>query len=1031
MLFSTNSLKKTLFDSSYFVRLAAIVLLLNLFVIALACVLLAQNRNQYHKQAAIVAQNISQVLEHNISGIIGSIDQTLLATGYEAQRQLATGGIVSGEINDYIARQYSLLPGLEALRIADARGTVRYGMGIALQTPISIADRQYFQQLRDQPHAGLVISKPMIGRISGKWVVSVGRRVEDRDGRFCGAVYAVLALDEFRRMFATLNLGPHGVVSMRALDQSMVAHYPDPASSAAGVGNKIVSGELLAAIRSRPEAGSYRSTTSVDGVYRTSAYRRITRYPAYIIVGLATDDYLADWHKEAVRIAGLVAFFFLMTLLASGQALVVWKRQRLALEKIEESESKYRLLFENMTTGFALHEMIYDEDGAPVDYRFLEVNPAFERLTGAQASTLAGKTFSEAMPGSESSWIEQYGVVATTGMPISFQDYAPELDKYFDVWAFSPKVDCFAVILTDITERKESEDKLRLMARVFEQSGDAILITDPENRIIATNASFSLLTGYSQQEVLGQNPKLLKSDREPVEFYQAMWDALARERYWQGEIWEKRKDGTLYPKWLTITAIHNQQGKLVNYIASFSDITLRKQAEQKIEHMAHHDALTNLPNRFSLTERLSQSLEQARRSEQHLAVIFLDLDRFKNINDSLGHHVGDLLLIEVAARLSSSVRASDIVARLGGDEFVMVLPQIQSGISAAHIVAKVQQALSHAFLLDGHELRITPSIGVSVFPHDGETVEVLMKNADAAMYHAKASGRNNYQFFKKEMNAKAHERLLLENDLRLAVDRKEFLVHYQPQVDLVAGKVIGVEALVRWQHPVRGIVPPDEFIAVAEDTGLILPMGNMVLEMACKQLASWLASGVPPIRMAVNLSARQFQQIDLPQTVARIILQTGIPPGLLELEITESVAMHHPEETINHLLKFKEMGVALAIDDFGTGYSSLSYLKLFPVDRLKIDKSFVNNIQAHANDAAIASATIALAHTLGMEVVAEGVETGAQLDFLKGQRCEVVQGFFYSRPLPAGEATAFLQQNLVAQEILVEHEGHSDLWVSI
>jgi diguanylate cyclase (GGDEF)-like protein len=452
---------------------------------------------------------------------------------------------------------------------------------------------------------------------------------------------------------------------------------------------------------------------------------------------------------------------------------------------------------------------------------------------------------------------------------------------------------------------------------------------------------------------------------------------------------------------------------VVNYIGSFSDISERKQAELKIEHMAHHDALTNLPNRFSLTERLSQSLQQAKRGGHHLAVIFIDLDRFKTINDSLGHHIGDLLLFEVAARLHKSVRSSDILARLGGDEFVIVLPQVASGIATAHIVNKLQATICRPYHLDGHDLHITPSIGIGVYPHDGETVDELMQNADAAMYHAKAQGRNNYQFFKKEMNAKAQERLVLENDLRLAIEKRQFVVYYQPQIDAEAGRVIGVEALVRWQHPTRGMIPPDEFISVAEETGLILPLGDMVLEMACRQLACWIAEGVPPIRMAVNLSARQFQQDDLPEIVERIIRQTGIDLGLLELEITETVAMSCPDETISNLVRFKEMGVTLAIDDFGTGYSSLGYLKLFPVNRLKIDKSFVNDLRTGSNDAAIAAATIGLAHTLGMEVVAEGVETGAQLDFLKNQQCEVVQGYFFSQPLPPLEATDFIRKNLL------------------
>jgi diguanylate cyclase (GGDEF)-like protein/PAS domain S-box-containing protein len=1016
MTFPSKTPLTTSSRCSYLCKLAASVLLLNLFVMALASILLSQSRVQDERSAAVVAQNLSQVLEKNISGIIGSINQALLATSYEAQRQLASGSIDRKAISLYVKRLHDLQPDLASLLIADSRGTFLPDIDVTPNKSVSVADRDFFKRLRDQPDAGLVISKPIFGRVSGKWVVILCRRLNHPDGSFAGGVFAAVALDRFRSMFAALDLGPHGLVSLRDADLSMVVRFPDPQGVKNGVGNKTVSKQFIRALREHPDAGSYCAPSGVDNVERFIAYRAITGYPAYVVVGLAEDDYLADWRQEAVRITGLVAIFSLVTVIAAFLFLRASQRQRQAVSRLEESERKYRLLFENMTTGFALHEMIYDERGAPVDYRFLEVNPAFERLTGTAAAALVGKTVKEVLPDTEHCWIERHGTVARTGEAIAYQNYAGELGRYYDVWAFSLKEDTFATIITDITQRKESEDKLRLMAQVFEQSGDAILITDPDNRIIATNRSFTVLTGYTQEDVLGQNPKVLKSGREPKEFYEAMWEALAKENYWQGEIWEKRKDGSVYPKWLTITAIRNPQGELINYLASFSDITARKMAEQKIEHMAHHDPLTNLPNRFSLTERLSHALGLARRTEQHLAVIFIDLDRFKNINDSLGHHVGDLLLFEVAGRLSASVRASDIVARLGGDEFVIVVPQIQSGIAAAHIVSKIQKSLTRSYLLDGHELHITPSIGISVFPHDGESVEELMKNADAAMYHAKAQGRNNYQFFKHEMNAKAHERLLLENDLRQAVERGEFLVYYQPQVDAVAGRVVGVEALVRWQHPVRGIITPEQFIPVAEETGLILPLGDFVLETACRQLASWLAEGVPPIRMAVNLSARQFQQSNLPQTVARILRETGIGPGLLELEITESVAMNRPEETIDHLLRFKDMGVELAIDDFGTGYSSLSYLKLFPVNRLKIDKSFVSDLETDANNGAIAAATIALAHTLGMEVVAEGVETDAQLGFLQDQKCEAVQGYFFSHPLPADSAGAFLRNNLMAGE---------------
>jgi len=564
----------------------------------------------------------------------------------------------------------------------------------------------------------------------------------------------------------------------------------------------------------------------------------------------------------------------------------------------------------------------------------------------------------------------------------------------------------------DIAGLKDSENKLRLMSAALNHSGEAIIITGADNRIIAVNDTFTRLTGYSREDALGQNPRILKSGNESEEFYRSMWAALLKENYWQGEIWDRRKDGSLYPKWLTISVVRNNQGDITNYIGSFTDITNQKLAAQRIDHLTHHDPLTNLPNRFSLMGRLTHALEQAKLGNSHLAVIFIDLDRFKNINDSLGHQMGDVLLSHVALRLLEAVRNTDIVSRLGGDEFVVVLPHIQSGIAAISVVNNIRNALSQTYGIDGHDLHITPSIGISVFPHDGATIKELMQNADLAMYEAKAKGRNNYQFFKKEMNTVAQEKHLLESDLRTAIDREELLLHYQPQIDVTNGRVVGVEALVRWQHPFRGLVQPDNFIPVAEETGLILPLGAWVLKTACRQATMWTSAGLPPVRMAVNLSARQFRQNNLPGLVAEIMAGTGIAPHLLELEITESVAMDNPEETHLYLQHFKEMGVELAIDDFGTGYSSLSYLKLYPVNRLKIDRSFVKDIETNPDDATIASATIALAHALGKKVVAEGVETEGQLKFLKEQQCDFVQGYYYSRPLPADELAEFLRDNL-------------------
>jgi diguanylate cyclase (GGDEF)-like protein len=490
-----------------------------------------------------------------------------------------------------------------------------------------------------------------------------------------------------------------------------------------------------------------------------------------------------------------------------------------------------------------------------------------------------------------------------------------------------------------------------------------------------------------------------------------MWEALQRRGRWAGEITDRRKSGETYPKWMTINAVTDlRSGKLTHYVSMFSDITERKNSEERIHYLAHHDALTGLPNRFSLELRLEQAFLEAHRHGRKLAVLFIDLDRFKVINDTLGHQVGDQLLIEVAKRLTAVVRESDSVARLGGDEFVIALPDMGSPIDAANVAAKIIDSLAEPILVSGHQLHTSPSIGISVYPSDGVDADTIMRNADTAMYHAKALGRNNFQFYAEEMNRNASERLDIETRLRHALARNEFELHYQPQLAIQGRQVLGVEALLRWNPADGRSVPPARFIPIAEETGMIIAIGEWVLRTACRQVKTWIDAGIPPLRVAVNVSARQLRKQDFPDLVASALADSGLPAQLLEIEITESAVMEEPEEARLILEKLKTMGVTLAIDDFGTGYSSLAYLKLFPIDNLKIDRSFVTDIGRHTDDAAIAISTIALAHSLGINVIAEGVETATQHDLLRSHHCNEVQGFLFSRPLPAADALDFLKQ---------------------
>jgi diguanylate cyclase (GGDEF)-like protein/PAS domain S-box-containing protein len=559
----------------------------------------------------------------------------------------------------------------------------------------------------------------------------------------------------------------------------------------------------------------------------------------------------------------------------------------------------------------------------------------------------------------------------------------------------------------DITEIRRSEEQMRLLGRVFEKTIEGILVTDEDGVIEMVNPAFTAITGYKEDEAVGAKPSILNSGRQGPEYYQDLWAHLTRDGHWQGEIWNRRKNGEAYPEWLTITAMQDQRGRITHYVGVFHDITELKRSEEQITYQAYHDALTDLPNRLLFNDRLTMATAQARRKNQGLSLLFLDLDNFKNINDSLGHAVGDLLLQSVAKRLLRWVREEDSVARLGGDEFIILL-SVDDPDYAVHVAQRILDSLGEPFWIKGHELYISASIGITLCPQDGNDPETLVSNADLAMYQAKARGRNNYQFFTPALNARVRQRIALEGSMRRALERNEFQVYYQPKVELESGNMVGFEALVRWERPEVGLVPPNDFIPVAEETGLIVELGKFVLETACRQTRQWHDQGYPHLHVAVNLSPRQFQQKDLVDMVRKTLKDTGLPPNCLELEVTENVVMYSVEDATHTLRELNELGVNLSLDDFGRGYSSLYYLKRFPIQTLKIDRSFVCDIIDNPDDAAIVNTIISMSRNLNLKVIAEGVETEQQLDFLKQHQCDQMQGFLFSRPVPAAEIDQYL-----------------------
>ncbi|NVK20055.1 MAG: EAL domain-containing protein [Methylocystaceae bacterium] len=568
-----------------------------------------------------------------------------------------------------------------------------------------------------------------------------------------------------------------------------------------------------------------------------------------------------------------------------------------------------------------------------------------------------------------------------------------------------------ALVRVDLTEQKRAQDQLHLAATVFQTASEAMMVTDKDNIIEMVNPAFTEITGYTEEDVIGKTPHKLSSGRHDTSYYHRMYKELQLSGTWQGEIWNRRKNGEIYPEWLSITTIYDDEGAMSKRVSLFTDITSRKKSEERIHYQANYDSLTDLPNRNLFRDRLTQSINLSKRNNQRIALFFLDLDNFKHINDTLGHMIGDELLCHVADRLRSLFRNSDTIARLSGDEFIIIVNEANNDADVKLLLDRMLECLSLPYVLEGNTTYTSVSVGATFYPDDGLTVDSLLQNADAAMFKAKDLGRNTYCFFTPEMNSRAQERHEMEVALHEAMAKGHFVLHYQPIIDPMTQKVKTTECLVRWNDPVRGLIPPGTFIPVAEDTGMIIQMGEWILKQACRDAAHWNLEKGLEVGVSVNLSSRQFKRSDIVALVKETLAETKLPNEKLTLEITESLLVDDDAEVLKTLRGIRDLGVHLSIDDFGTGYSSLSYLKRFPISTLKIDRSFINDVLSDPEDAALTEAILSMAHSLGLNTVAEGVETQGQNDFLLERNCSLIQGFLYSKPIPVEDFLDKIDRN--------------------
>ncbi|WP_108445129.1 bifunctional diguanylate cyclase/phosphodiesterase [Halomonas denitrificans] len=937
------------------------------------------------------------------------------------ERRLAKEqALAPADLEALLAERRDRFAFIDELGLVDAAGRVVASSASYWPPGHDLSGRAFYLAMRRDPRLDALVTALYWSPFGETYHLVHVRRLRGPDGRFQGL--AVLRLDPtiFGAALARLGMTPGESIALLDTEMQLIARRPafDGGGAMDRLGVRVHEPLTEAFLASGEAARIQRIVSPLDGRERLYAQQRVSGLPLLVVVGEELEVLLANWWQRLWLLGGV---FLVVALLGGGLLRHYLGLRRLESElrcRLEEREEARRSVLEREARLRALvgsiQDMIFVFDA---EGRFVYVHAVDRDQLVGDAEALLHRHYREVLSADVARQLDRaLEELRASGEPVEFdyrvtlagvpRDFHAILSPLDEGGAFGGVL----AVVREVTETRATEAQLRIAAMAFE-THLGMLVTDERGAILRVNETFTRITGYSEAEVLGRDPSLLSSGRHDDAFYRALWESVQRHGSWQGEIWNRRKNGEVFPEWLTISAVRDDAGELTHYVATFNDITRRKAAEEEIHQLAFFDPLTGLPNRRLVLDRLAGALKDSYRSGQFGALLYLDLDNFQRVNDTRGHQVGDELLQQVARRLDRVLRETDTLARLGGDEFAVLLhdlgrDQAQVAVVAERVAYKLLGALQAPMRLAGGELAVTASLGITLYRDRETTLQQVLQQADMALYKAKEAGRDTLRFFDPVMQAQLQRRARLEADLRQALARGEFLLHYQPQVG-ADGRMVGAEALLRWVHPARGMVPPGEFIPLAEENRLIVPIGGWVLESACRQLAAWANEpAMADLTLSVNVSPAQFREPGFADRTLAVLARTGARPSRLKLEVTESLFVQDRDESRETMRRLKAHGVTFALDDFGTGYSSLSYLKRLPLDQLKIDQSFVRDLLKDEASAAIVASTIALSQSLQLEVLAEGVETEAQRAWLMAHGCEAFQGYLFGRPVPVEELAA-------------------------